>query len=399
MDVKVDHNLTSNNRFFGRYSYEKTHRVLPATLPHGDAGTTFGAGDGNIKAQSFALNDTQTMSSNWLNEFRFGWSSIKFLNTSIDYGTNPANAVGLPGINLEHVDLGDEPDAVPEHPEPGRQRQPAAHHEPERLPVLRQRDLAQGEAHAQGRRQPDAQVARDPERRLDHGHLPLRQQQHIELHGHHRAAAAKVQQRTGFDVASFLLGIGSAKSRTLFDAGTYTEKRPEIAVYMQDDFRVSSKLTLNLGLRWDIYKPWVEVDNKQSNFDPTTGKFVVASDSASIGGVDVGRYLQTYSKADIGPRLGVAYDLGGDGKTIVRGGFGVFWNFSPGGTSSSKAQNQPFLQAQSLHADGRRVRHGPDPVDRVCRRLRACIRTSRLAAARGRRSRWASATRTRGPTT
>jgi len=119
-------------------------------------------------------------------------------------------------------------------------------------------------------------------------------------------------------VASFLLGIGAAKSRTLFDAGTYTEKRPEIAVYMQDDYRVSSKLTLNLGLRWDIYKPWVEVDNKQSNFDPTTGKFVVAADGASIGGVDVGRYLQTYSKADVGPRLGAAYDLGGDGKTIVR---------------------------------------------------------------------------------
>ena len=80
-DVKVDHNLTQNNRFFTRYSYEKTHRLQPASLPHGDAGVTFGAGDGNIKAQSLAFNDTHTLSSNWLNEFRFGWSSIKFLNT------------------------------------------------------------------------------------------------------------------------------------------------------------------------------------------------------------------------------------------------------------------------------------------------------------------------------
>jgi hypothetical protein len=153
-------------------------------------------------------------------------------------------------------------------------------------------------------------------------------------------------------VASFLLGIGSSKSRTLFDAGTYTEKRPEIAMYAQDDFRVSSKLTLNLGLRWDIFKPWVEVDNKQSNFDITTGKFVVAADNAKIGGTDVGRYLQTYSKGDFAPRTGFAYDLKGDGKTIVRGGFGLFWNFSPGGTSSSKAQNQPFLQAQSYTPTG-----------------------------------------------
>src|SRR5262249_16944852 len=81
IDVKVDHTLASSNRFFVRYSYEKTHRVLPATLPHGDAGFTFGAGDGNIKAQGLAFNDTHTFSSNWLNEMRVGWSSIKFFMT------------------------------------------------------------------------------------------------------------------------------------------------------------------------------------------------------------------------------------------------------------------------------------------------------------------------------
>ena len=54
-------------------------------MPHGDAGVTFGAGDGNIKAQGLAINDTHTISSNWLNEFRFGWSSIKFFMTPIDY--------------------------------------------------------------------------------------------------------------------------------------------------------------------------------------------------------------------------------------------------------------------------------------------------------------------------
>jgi hypothetical protein len=158
-----------------------------------------------------------------------------------------------------------------------------------------------------------------------------------------------VNSSTGFDVASFMLGYVSAKNRNLFDAGTYTEKRPEIAVYVQDDWRPTSKLTVNLGLRWDVYPPWVEIDDRQSNFDTTTGKFVVASDGATLAGVKVGRYLQTYSKRDIGPRFGFAYDLTGDGKNLVRGGFGMFWNFSPGGTSSSKAQNPPFLQSTSLN--------------------------------------------------
>ena len=95
-DVKVDHRLSQNNRFFVRYSYQKTARDLPATLEHGDAGATFGAGDGNIKAQSVTFNDTHTFHPTLLNEFRFGWNSIKFFMTSIDYGENLARRWASP---------------------------------------------------------------------------------------------------------------------------------------------------------------------------------------------------------------------------------------------------------------------------------------------------------------
>ena len=153
---------------------------------------------------------------------------------------------------------------------------------------------------------------------------------------------------TGFDVASFALGYAAIKDRRLFDAETYTETRPEIAIYVQDDMRIGDRLTLNAGLRWDLFVPWVEVDDRQSNFDESTGRFVVASPDAVVNGVKVGRYLQTYSKKDFGPRFGAAYDLFGDGRTIIRGGYGIFWNMSTGGTSSSKAQNPPFLQSTTL---------------------------------------------------
>ena len=165
-----------------------------------------------------------------------------------------------------------------------------------------------------------------------------------------RATGCTLNSSTGFDVASFLLGYTTTKTRNLFDSNPYTEKRPEYALYVQDDFRVNSKLTLNLGLRYEVYVPWVEVDNRQSNFDVTTGQFVVASDNATLGGVQVGRYLQTYSKGDVGPRFGFAYDVFGTGRTIVRGGVGLYWNFTPGGTSSSKAQNPPFQQSTALTA-------------------------------------------------
>ena len=348
-DVKVDHNLTSSNRFFVRYSFEKTHRLQPATLPHGDAGATFGAGDGNIKAQSMAFNDTQTLSTSWLNEFRVGWSSIKFLMTSIDYGTNPANAVGLPGINISSV-----ASAMTQ------------------LGFQNIRNLGANSNQPLITNQNDIQLfdnvtwLKGKHTVKTGGSLTLRSREILNadtIVGNFsfnnnmtsncagQPAGCSVNSTTGFDVASFMLGLVNTKNRNLFDAGTYTEKRPEFSVYVQDDFRATSKLTMNLGLRWDVYPPWVEIKDRQSNFDVTTGKFVIASDSASIEGVKVGRYLQTYSKRDVGPRFGFAYDVAGDGKTLVRGGFGVFWNFSPGGTSSSKAQNPPFLQATSLNAN------------------------------------------------
>ena len=348
-DVKIDHNLTSNNRFFTRYSFEKTHRLQPASLPHGDAGFTFGAGDGNIKAQSLAFNDTHTVKQNLLNEFRFGWSSIKFLNTSIDYGTNPAAAVGIPGINLNQVTS-----AMTQ------------------MTFQNIRNLGANGNQPLITNQNDYQIfdnvtwIKGKHTLKSGGSLTLRSREILNADSITGVfnfnnnmtsncaglpAGCTVNSNTGFDVASFMLGLVNTKTRALFDAAPYKETRPEYSLYMQDDFRATSRLTVNLGLRWDVYPPWIEVNNLQSNFDETTGQFVVASDDAVIAGVEVGRRLQTYSKRDLGPRFGFAYDLTGSGRTVLRGGYGIFWNFTPGGTSSSKAQNPPFLQATALNAN------------------------------------------------
>jgi len=351
-DIKADHTLNSSNHFFARYSYEKTHRNLPASLPHGDAGFTFGAGDGNITAQGLAFNDSHMFSSKWLNEFRFGWSSIKFFMTPIDYGSNIAQQVGIPGVNLGDTTSAMSQIVFTTTTNGGNGSKNIGSNSNQPL-ITNQNDFQfiDNITRVAGKHTMKAGgLFTKRSREILNadtivGRFDFNANQTSNCAG--ITSGCTLNTSTGFDVASFLLGYASNASRTFFDPGTYTELRPEYGAYFQDDIRMTTRLTVNAGLRWDVFVPWVERDNKQSNFDPSIGKFVVASDNAVINGVEVGRYLQTYSKTDFGPRLGFAYDLTGDGRTVVRGGYGLFWNFTPGGTSSSKAQTQPFLQAQA----------------------------------------------------
>jgi hypothetical protein len=96
-----------------------------------------------------------------------------------------------------------------------------------------------------------------------------------------------------------------------------------------------------------------------------SGKFLVASENATLAdGRRVGRELQITSAKDFAPRVGFAYDLFGSGKTVLRGGYGIFWNNPLTGTSSSKAINPPFLLSQSFTttlAPGRRLSDGLPP--------------------------------------
>jgi hypothetical protein len=367
-DGKINHRINDKNSFFVRYSYQKTHRVLPATLPVvGDAGATFGAGDGNVTAQGIAFNDTHTFGSNWLNEFRFGWTSIKFFMTPVNYGMNLANQVGLPGINLNEATSGFTQMAFNQ----GGMRNMGSNSNQPLITNQNDFQVFNNVTRVSGRHtfKFGGSITWRSREILNAdtivGNFQFSNEQTSNCGG--RPSPCTIQGNTGFDLASFVLGYARQKVRNLFDAETYTEKRPEYAVYLQDDFRVTPKLTVNAGVRWDVFVPWVEVDDRQSNFDPTTGRFVVASEDAVIAGVEVGRYLQTYSKADIGPRVGFAYDVRGTGRTLLRGGIGKFWNFTPGGTSSSKAQNPPFLQATALTPTGNnnninlRVRDGLPP--------------------------------------
>jgi hypothetical protein len=114
-------------------------------------------------------------------------------------------------------------------------------------------------------------------------------------------------------------------------------------VFLQDDWKVSPRLTLNLGVRWDRYGAPSESNGILAQFT-NLGGCDITSDRACIGAArvnPVGRMWKTYKK-DFAPRVGFAWDVMGNGKMAVRGGFGIYYDRIFDNIWSNGAWNPPF---------------------------------------------------------
>jgi len=180
-------------------------------------------------------------------------------------------------------------------------------------------------------------------------------------------------------LATFLLG--EPATTALF----INEPRPPMDVYnweqgffVQDDWKLSSRLTVNLGLRYELITPFIENKDLLVNFDPNfvdsstgeKGRFIVPSDktlpfldtrigttrsivTAADSGLDVGRGLVRMDKNNFAPRLGIAFRL--TDKSVLRGGYGFYFPTSAAQGIRDPIATNPFNQ-------GITKRLGTDPV-------------------------------------
>jgi len=161
---------------------------------------------------------------------------------------------------------------------------------------------------------------------------------------------------TNLAMASFLLGM----QRTFLQGnGEYKDNRMNsFGLYFQDDWHVSRKLTLNLGIRYDPFFPWKETKGRIEVFSPAaynahqvSSQFVNAPPGLLFpGDPGVPQYGLRPNFKNFDPRVGFAYDVRGDGKTSIRGGFGMFYDTYQNGIVNNRfVDTSPFSVQVNLN--------------------------------------------------
>ena len=132
------------------------------------------------------------------------------------------------------------------------------------------------------------------------------------------------QAGTGYGIATFLTGATSAASGATYEGEA--EKGHSASFFVQDDWRMKRSFTLNLGLRYD-YQPWaMERNNGIANFLPNEANPLNGLQGRlGFAGVDFQGSPLGATPTPWGPRVGFAWDIAGSGKTVIRGGYGIYY--------------------------------------------------------------------------
>lgn len=149
-----------------------------------------------------------------------------------------------------------------------------------------------------------------------------------------------VTRTGGSGFATLLLGLVQNGSRG-FLLGVPGLRAWENAAFFQDDWKVSRRLTLNLGVRYEVFSPETEKYDRMTSFDLTKLMFAYANEDG------YSRTLRNTDRSNFGPRAGFAYDAFGDGKTILRGGYAISYFPEPVSASNMLTQGPPHLFSES----------------------------------------------------
>jgi hypothetical protein len=358
-DARVDYALNNGDRAFIRYTVNQGDNVVPGSLPitstlvgasvvstntNGIGGTITGgtrvnniAPGGNLYSfagtsqqldENAQIDYVHLITQNLLGEFRVGYTFINNQSLPLNYGRNLATTFGIPGANT-----GDP-------------------HTSALTPVAPQGYASVGDGIFLPLNNKDNTFQGNAQFTLQHGKQSI------------KWGASLIRRYASSEESSYGTGqltIGTCSSSAtcalynganscaplgcLLRGTVYEAQRSNQLVtpgfrvwepsgYVQDDWRVHQRLTLNLGIRYDIFTPFTEGHNRLSNFDPYTATLLVAGVNAgATAGINT-----DYS--NVAPRVGFAFLA--QPKTVLRGGFGLTYIPVNSGAKTSLG-NAPYV--------------------------------------------------------
>ena len=343
--TRVDQHIGNNDEFYGVYEFLDSGQFYPLSNPLCSARAVPGWG-------CFEYSRTQQATTGWthifsptlVNEARFGYVRFGFQRLQQDFNSDVVNRLGIGGL----TDVGVVPNnnGAPQITLTGYTTIGGATN----LPQAR---------HDDNYNYIDNLTLTSGSHTFKFGFDYLKILYNSFFVSSGRGAFSFQGSFTGNSVADLLLGIPYQASRNP-GPPTHNNISDNVGTYIQDDWKVSPKLTINLGLRYEVDFPLRERVNKLSSFDPVTNTLLDAqgfvytanpSNGALSSGVwdpNIGHKLYRTDWNNLGPRVGLAYRPGGGSKTVIRSGFGTFYNHQIAGNGmTSLMRNAPFRNGQT----------------------------------------------------
>jgi len=366
-DLRVDYNFSSKDQMFGRYSYSNNPTTFTPPLGVLDGGGYGGDGQNSNYGKSGVFSETHFFSPTLSNEFRLGFNWLSAAYLQAQSASDIAAAYGLGGIP-SGTDLGGFPNinfgtggqtatlssiGVPAY-EPSAETQNVAQLIDNVTKILGPHTLKLGINFQHIR---------------FYGLQPPNGIGYQNFTGVYTSDPGQPNAITGSGAADFLLNM--MNNSGMNTVTPFTDLRWYYSAFAQDDWKVTPRLTLNLGLRWEYAQPFREVHNQQANFYATSlagmnqgsgvylipasqRNFPIAPTLASTLAADnisvqysSNDYLVNPQTMNFAPRIGLAYML--DPKTVVRAGGGIFYGGLENiGLGLNLANNAPFFVSASF---------------------------------------------------
>ena len=345
--IRVDHRFGASDRLFLRLSTFDANDLQPFGTSVQEETLIPGFGRRlATKTRNLAVSYTRPLGTSMLSETRFGWMNVDGGQSSLNRGIDFSSAVNLQGVTRDLRDVG-----YPQFDTGGLYSvmgDPTSFisRQNEHFEIYQNLLIDRGS------------------HRIKFGgywfHLRFRPENADTARGRFLYTG----QFSGNAFADFLLGYPVQARSGIGGRGDENARTNWLHFFVQDDWRLGDRLTVNLGLRYEINQHMYDVDNRLSSIDFSVpgGRYVIASDKQGnisptasallplmpipwVTSSEIGwdRSLLRPSKKRFAPRIGFAYVPDDSGRTVIRGGYGVFLNQWAYSVQTAFTQNLPFF--------------------------------------------------------